>query len=410
MTQNPSEGSKPKLRLKNTDTNRFKVETGSMPVIKPPAPTPGGAETPEATQTISDPLSLRDTATGKLKRVTDTQTSASALAPSQVTPAAGEAPKTETVRLKVVRSSKPGVTLGPGAQAPARPPTPGINVGTVKFGDRAAPLPPGLKPSSRREDAVEPEATPATPTAEAPAAAPPPLAAPAPAAAKPDDSETASPAAATSQVTPPETKPRSAASSTLKINIMRPGPATAAPAAAAPAAEAPADDSVGSDVGTIKIKPVVGSGSGKPAVPSAGATVKVKPPDPSAPLPTTGKKLSLRKSSDDSAAGATQAVPAPVAPASTQAVPPPADEKKGGLKLKEDPASSSADTQAGVAPAPTPAPVLTAKTAPDASDSPVSAPAATGGVGTLEALAALAASVAIIVGAVRIIMDMMQQL
>ena len=89
MTQNPMDGSKAKLRLKNTDTNRFKVETGSMPAIKPPsAPPVRSPETPEATQTINDPLSLRDTATGKLKRVTDTQTSASALAPGQVSPTA----------------------------------------------------------------------------------------------------------------------------------------------------------------------------------------------------------------------------------------------------------------------------------------------------------------------------------
>ena len=439
MTQNPMDGSKAKLRLKNTDTNRFKVETGSMPAIKPPAPAPAPRpETPEATQTISDPLSLRDTATGKLKRVTDTQTSASALAPSQISPGPEAPQKTETVRLKVVRSTaKPGVNLGTGPQTPVLPATPGINAATIKLGDRAAPLPAALKSTGhfQREPAAGTAAAPAAaPKPEPPTATSRPAPAPAPASTStppPPSAPSETPApSGTAQVATPSAAPKGS-SSTIKINIMRPGtaakpaaepaapgtPAAAAPAEpAAPAAEAPA----GPNSNTLKIRP---STPGAPKVAgnqSAGATVKLTPPAPGAPLPTSGLKLSLKKEEPASGAetGATQTVPPPVQAGTTQAVPPPTEEKKGGLKIKtgEGKPLNSAATQAVPLPAPAAAaPSAEAKAAvaeaPAASPSPAVQPApATGSApGMLETIAALAACLAMIAGAVRIVMDLMQQ-
>ena len=91
MSENPlGNESKLKLKLKNTDTNRFKVATGRMQKLSTPdeaaeqqevAPQDGVVNKASVTQPISDPLSLRDTATGKLKRITDTE-AASALAPA----------------------------------------------------------------------------------------------------------------------------------------------------------------------------------------------------------------------------------------------------------------------------------------------------------------------------------------
>ena len=434
MTQNPMDG-KAKLRLKNTDTNRFKVETGSMPAIKPPAPPPArGAETPEATQTISDPLSLRDTATGKLKRITDTQTSASALAPSQVTPAGDTPQKTETVRLKVVRSSaKPGVSLGPGAPAPILPPTPGINAATLKLGDRAAPLPPALKATGRMQRVQSPDsAAPAAP--QAAETAPPTLkvtAPEAPAAPAPAPEAPAAPAPAAATEAPAASAPAAppkGASPTIKINIMRPSAAAkpasepaAAPAAPA-AAEAPAPPGAPAaaapspGTSTLKIRPATPGVAQAPASQSASATVKLTPP-PSAgsPQPSSTLKLSLKK---DPAPPAAAPEAAPEQAGTTQAVPPPAEAKKGGLKIKTGDAQplSSAATQAlPLPPSTAPAAAEAKAPAPEAAAAPKAAvaltpePAASKGPGAVEAIAAIAACAALITGAVRIVMDLMQQ-
>ncbi|MGI6353918.1 MAG: hypothetical protein ACOX6W_02290 [Lentisphaeria bacterium] len=416
MTQNPMDG-KAKLRLKNTDTNRFKVETGSMPVIKPAAPPPArSAETPEATQTISDPLSLRDTATGKLKRITDTQTSASALAPSQVTPTGDTPQKTETVRLKVVRSSaKPGVNLGasaPGA-GPVLPPTPGINAATLKLGDRAAPLPPALKSTGRmlRLDSQDAAPSAAPQPAEA---APPALKVTAPEA----------PAAAEAPAAPatPAAAPKSA-SPTIKINIMRPGAAAAKPASEpaaapeAPAPEAPApaapEAAAAPGASTLKIRPVTPGATPAPASQSASATVKLTPPPSTgAPKPASTLKLSLKK---DPAPPAATPEAEPEQAGTTQAVPPPAEAKKGGLKIKTGDAKplSSAATQAlPLPPSTAPAAGEAKAPAPEAAAAAASAPepaAVSQGPGAVEAIAAIAACAALITSAVRIVLDLMQQ-
>ena len=103
-----------KLKLRNTDTNRFKVDTGRLRI----QPTPevaseiskqGAGETQKSTAFV-DPISLRDTSTSKLKRL-DGQGAVG----TTITPASAAAEKkTETVRLKVVRAT-PGGTLPPSA-------------------------------------------------------------------------------------------------------------------------------------------------------------------------------------------------------------------------------------------------------------------------------------------------------
>ena len=115
-----------KLRLKSTDTNHFKVannDASQQAATAPAAP----ANAPTATQQIVDPISLRDTATGRLRKISENQDTQAA-APAM----AMEAPnKTQTVRLKVVRQdnrsagpqvplqgAKPGLTL---AKPPAGP-------------------------------------------------------------------------------------------------------------------------------------------------------------------------------------------------------------------------------------------------------------------------------------------------
>ncbi|MDX9979007.1 MAG: hypothetical protein RBU25_03065 [Lentisphaeria bacterium] len=145
-----------KLKLRKADTNRIKTETGRMKAlpeegaeartraIVPPAPeaeaplpvpaAPPPAPAPRADQTaeIRDPMALRDTSQGKLRRIQSPDESANAVAP-----AAGgeEGIKRETVRLKVVRDAKksapsivPPVGEGAAPEAPAPVATPGSEV------------------------------------------------------------------------------------------------------------------------------------------------------------------------------------------------------------------------------------------------------------------------------------------
>ena len=128
MPENKPGGLKLKLRNK-ADTNRLKTQTGRL---KTEAAQKGAAEAqtkavpvppkpamPAANQTaeIQDPMALRDTSQGKLKRVQSPDETANAVSPA----AAGEpGGQRETVRLKVVRGSKPGSPqAAPGTAAPA---------------------------------------------------------------------------------------------------------------------------------------------------------------------------------------------------------------------------------------------------------------------------------------------------
>ncbi|MGI5923986.1 MAG: hypothetical protein ACOX9E_08580 [Lentisphaeria bacterium] len=468
MSENPlGNESKLKLKLKNTDTNRFKVATGRMQKLSTPdeaaeqqevAPQDGVVNKASVTQPISDPLSLRDTATGKLKRITDTQEAASALAPQPLS-APGAPPqgaKTETVRLKVVRSAaRPTVNLtegGPQVAPPARP--------TISLTPAAAPQ--------------SAEAAPEAPVAAAPATPPPAAPAVPPAAAAPAEptaptepakvkSETqtvpkipkpsATPAAAATPPTAAEEdstdgKPIAAAapkvsSSTIKLNIRKPGAPAAAeqtvqvapPDAERTAQVSPPTEAAGTPTApppvpgassTLKIRPADGSAPAPAAAApdsSASATVKIK-----APPPATGgdkKKITLRKDLPPvttpepappvpPAAAATAATAEPESPApesaQTVAVPaPPAEQKKGGLKIRTGGASSAA-TQAAVPP---PAAAAAAAEKSEEAPAPVESafPAGAGeGVSVLELVTTSVAAIAVVVSIVRFVLDMVQQI
>jgi hypothetical protein len=125
-----------KLKLRKADTNRLKTQTGRLKtqgaedaseaqtkaVPVPPQP-PAAEPPPSQTGEIRDPMALRDTSHGKLKRVQSPDETASAVAPASE----GEhGVKRETVRLKVVRDKKKGgpqiLPPTPGTPPPAPPP------------------------------------------------------------------------------------------------------------------------------------------------------------------------------------------------------------------------------------------------------------------------------------------------
>lgn len=413
MSENPlGNDSKLKLKLKNTDTNRFKVATGRMPKLSTPEETTAAPEEAASqgatqqdiavnkasvTQPISDPLSLRDTATGKLKRISDSQEAASALAPQPISTPAGapQGAKTETVRLKVVRSaSRPTVNLTETGPQAAPPPRPTIS------------LTPAAAPQGAEAPAAAAPAKPETPTAPAAAIAE-------------EDSVDGKPVTATA------TK---ISSSTIKLNIRKPGAPPAAgtspgqtvqvappdEAAAATAAPPP----VPGTSSTLKIRPADGSAPAPAAAAdsSAGATVKIKAPPPS----TAGgdkKKITLRK--DLPPVTTPEPVPPPVAvagestapeSAQTVAVPaPPADQKKGGLKIRTG-GEAAAVTQAAVPPpSATGSAARKSQTVPTPAESAFPA-AATGTVSALELVTISVAAIAVIVSIVRFALDMVQQI
>ena len=339
MSENPG-----KLRLKNTDTNRFKVDNEGQAPLSPaggPQVAVPHANDPGATQAVVDPISLRDTATGRLRRLSDNQSGTASVSPNPTGPVpAGQG----AVPLRIVhQENKPAANPMSTATAQIKLRIPGANA---------------------------PEA-PAAPGAPAPA----------PAAPKP-------------------------ASSTIKLNIRKPGEAApaapaaapAAPAAPAPGAPAPGAPAPGApapaapDSNTLKIRPKTPGAAPAPAPAASGATVKLKP------MPAGGS-------------GQTTVVPAPeAAPAPASGNPPPltpsATGSKPSLKLKKEeapakeptlppgtpaaPPASSAATQAP--PARTSAP----KSAASAS-APVNYPAPSAGgesVGALTAVGILLAAVA----------------
>ncbi|MBQ9366545.1 MAG: hypothetical protein IJT83_02100 [Victivallales bacterium] len=328
MSENPG-----KLRLKNTDTNRFKVDNEGQAPLSPaggPQVAVPHANDPGATQAVVDPISLRDTATGRLRRLSDNQSGTASVSPNPTGPVpAGQG----AVPLRIVhQENKPAANPMSTATAQIKLRIPGANA-------PAAPAAPGAP-------------------------------APAPAAPK-------------------------AASSTIKLNIRKPGEAAPAAPAAAPAAPAapvaPAAPAA-PDSNTLKIRPKTPGAAPAPAPAASGATVKLKP------MPTGGS-------------GQTTVVPAPeAAPAPASGNPPPltpsASGAKPSLKLKKEeapvkeptlppgtpaaPPASSAATQAP--PARTSAP----KSAASAS-APVNYPAPSAGgesVGTLTAVGILLAAVA----------------
>jgi hypothetical protein len=410
MSDNQNES---KLRLRNTDTNRFKVDTGRLKVQRPQ----DAESAPDAQKTqkaeLHDALSLRDTSTGRLRKVETAEAQAAGM---------GER-RSETVRLKVIRHQPriPGVS----ADSPATPATPVA---------APSPIPPTPKP-------VEPSAAATAPVSEAvseaseqkksmtvrlkvkkpgeTAPAPEPVAtapapepvtpaepiAPAPAAPVPATEEKKSmtvrlkvqkpaeaPADKTTEVPPPTATSTAPVSeplktSTIKLNPLKPQPAPAEETAtktstiklnpikpAAPAQEAAPLSSASGKPEAVKLRPATGAPV-QPEAPAGNASETIKLQPNATPAgnasetiklqpngaTSTGRKFTLKKEPEP-APSAPPAVPEPPAgdgsnAAATVVVPAPEQTGKPGLKLpgsklKKLPADGTAP-----APAPAPAPV-----------------------------------------------------
>ena len=122
----PAGETPPKVTLTKTDTSRLKAETvaGTAPV-RPAVPPPAEPARPAQTVRLTDPMALRDTNTGHLRRIepgAQTPGTGAAVAPGA---APGEQKKgaTETVRLKVMREQKKETPPEAGQTARLRPPT-----------------------------------------------------------------------------------------------------------------------------------------------------------------------------------------------------------------------------------------------------------------------------------------------
>ena len=342
MPDNKPGGLKLKLRNK-ADTNRLKTQTGRL---KTEAAQEGAAEAqtkavpvppqpamPAANQTaeIQDPMALRDTSQGKLKRVQSPDETANAVSPA----AAGEdGVKRETVRLKVVRGSKPGspqAAPGPGAPAaesappPAAPPqaeSPAApSAQTIKISL------PGLKKGPSKAGQAALKRSTSTVRVQEPAEA--------------------AGAGSTLKVSPPKPEAeeyRETNTATLKVGVQKP---------AEPAAP---QDQGASPAGTLKIRPAPGPADKKEdggQSKQVTASLKVRPgadtapPSPDTELPqsknvtATLKIRSGDKAPEDSASTVKISLPATPAP-KEEAAP---TGSKPSLRLKKsDKGPEPADT------------------------------------------------------------------
>jgi hypothetical protein len=373
-----------RLKLRNTDTNRFKVDTGRLRV----QPTPEAAsevskhkagET-QQNEVFVDPISLRDTSTSKLKRLDGPGAVGTTVTPASLAPEK----KSETVRLKVVRATPRPGTLPPSAaplanvplsapvesekrEAPASPEAaPKLTVPEIKLPPKpisSETFKPGATTNIAAEypqepivgDQVPPSAAkvflqkpaveddlPSEPTSAKPSAAPglstdtASLQVPPP--AKPSAAPGLSTDTASLQV-PPPAKPAAdvVPTSTIKLSIKKPEGAPLPPSAAtppAPAAEPAAPAKLPSTATTgLKIRPAAGSGGTVVApAPAAdgGQTVPVAPPpaasatvkvSPAAVLPpSTGAKISLKKDPEPAAPETGAGAPAEPATPSSSTV------------------------------------------------------------------------------------------
>lgn len=286
-----------RLKLKTTDTNRFKVDTGRLKVSPAPAADELSADRMKAGQTQKasdyiDPMSLRDTSTGKLKRVegVGAASAASGLMPSS----ASSEKKSETVRLKVVRATpRPGTTppssSPPLAKVPLSSPDQ-TKAAVVAPQDDTIKLQ-GVQPKAMQKPGATTDISADAEKvqyveAEAPA-------------------EKAAPVTPAVQVTPAASTPASElSSSTIKLSVKKPGPAEASAAAAAvKPAEAPA----AAAKPALKIRPV----AQEPAKPEAAAEATLTDADSTAvaksPLDTSGQTIQVAPPS----AGETVQVKAP---------------------------------------------------------------------------------------------------
>ncbi len=258
-----------KLKLKSTDTNRFKVETSTHKVQKPDVPASEGPEIQAPTQQISDPMSQRQTNTGRFKRVDVSGQDATATTIAMPGAAQDDGiKKTETVRLKVVRATP--------TEQPAPSAAPAINLGSTPAAP-TAPAAPASSSSTIKLNLRRP-AGPAVPEAPAAPAAP---------------ESPATPSTGTLKIRPPEgaaqTPPPAAGSAAATVKLTLPSQQQAAPAEpeARPKLSIKKDDA--------------------PATPTAEGTVAVPPPAEEAPKP--GGKLKLVSKKDSAAA--TVAAPPP---------------------------------------------------------------------------------------------------
>lgn len=443
-----------KLKLHKADTNRIKTETGRMktlpeegaeartravvppapaePVAPPPPPVPA-APAPRADQTaeIRDPMALRDTSQGKLRRIQSPDESANAVAP-----AAGgeEGIKRETVRLKVVRDTKksaPPIIPPAGESAVPEAPPPAAAAG----GEAASPASqtvkislPGLKKAPGAAAAPSLKHATATVRVQEPPPSDEPgktlKVEPPEEAAEFRETHTATLKIGQRKAAPPGV-PAPSPGGTIKIKPgpglavkgaeggeqnkqmtatlkVRPSPAPAAPEAA-PAGEAPGNKQV---TATLKVR------SGETAAPDAASTVRITPPAPTAGEDGDGRPSSLRlKRVDKPEADASATVrlpgigeaaeaepgPADMVPADEEGAPPPAETAAGpavppkrGLKLKpgkkEGEGAEGAEEEGGE-------PGEAAETSPEAAVQPPSMKprAAAGGPGVVAAIGSIAA-------------------
>ena len=339
MSENPG-----KLRLKNTDTNRFKVDNeGQAPLTPAAGPQVASphANDPGATQTVVDPISLRDTATGRLRRLSENQSGTASVSPNPTGPApVGQG----AVPLRIVhQENKPAANPMSTATAQIKLRIPGANA------PAAAPASP---------------AAPATPEpAPAPAAAP----------------KTASSTIKLNIRKPAAPAPSAATTAAPEPQAAAPAPAAPAPQAAAPApAAAPVSTP---DSNTLKIRPKTPGQKLPTENAAASATVKLK----AMPAPNAGQTTVVPAPQEGGAPAAAAGNPPPLTPSSTGSKP--------SLKLKKEetpakeatllpgtpaaPPASSAATQAP------PAQRTTAPKAPAMSTGAVDYPVANaGGEGT----------------------------
>jgi hypothetical protein len=378
-----------KTKLGKSETSRLKTETSrqrklagdaaadkTVASVPPPPPLPPAPE-PGSTAPIADPMARRDTSTGKLRRVQSPDETANALAP-----AGGEAePKrTETVRLKVVRTPRAEMpSVGAERPAPTAPPPrpagdtlavppptatggagPRPGTATLKVQPPAPPqrTPPEVKratatikveaPAGQQEksapSAAAPGQTPAAPSFSntgtstiklqvTKPAQPPPAVAPAPALAagkvatatlkiRPPGAPAATPSATTA-VHMPAPAPAKEGTATLKIQK----PVEAAPAPAPAAAPGPQGEPDLDVTATLKVRP--GGAGAKPAPPpdlESGATVKIRPPS----VPVTGRPTVTVSADDETHVGVQAVPPTATAPAA------PTDKPRISLKLKKE--------------------------------------------------------------------------
>ena len=410
-----------KLRLRNTDTNRFKVDTGRLKPQPPPTQAPAQPEekieikAPTAAQTQAaeyvDPISLRDTSTSKLKKLDGVQSVTAAPAPEK---------KSETVRLKVVRATPRPGTMPPVAQAPLanvllsateseeEKPAVGIRPGATT--NLSA-----VYPEQKYVGDTDSESSPGLPTETgtlqvskaAPKEGPPPAVAP---------------------ITMPgmEDKPAEAekplSSATIKLAVKKPptpaapekaeAPAIDKPAApetpAAPAAVEPPPAAPPPEQ-TVAVKPPAPTPAPTPAAEqtvavkppeSAGATVKVTP-EPTA-LPKSGIKLGIKKTEP-----AKPETPEPTTAADATVAVTPAPK---GLRLSKSAAQTVAVSLPGLPPEPgKEAPAQSAAQMPFSDAAPQSEPA-TAGIGALEGITALVATLALAVTIFSLVMSLLKQL